>query len=66
MEMVTGHRLDNVSWDVYFYKYFSIMGSWLHSAISGMPFDLGGFAVLTVTRKLVSAVPICTCYVLWS
>jgi len=49
---------------VYFSVCFSIMGSWLHPAISGMPVDFGGSTVLTVTRRLVSVVPISTCCVL--
>ena len=66
VEVVTvSHRLSVVLvGDVYFSECFSIMGSCLHPAISGMPVDLGGSTLLTVTRKLVSVVPISTYCVL--
>lgn len=68
VEMVTvSHRLSVVLVrGVYFSECFSIMGSCLHPAMSGMPVDLDGSAMLTVTRKLVWVVPIGTCCVLRS
>jgi hypothetical protein len=65
VEMATvSYRLSVLVGGVYFSECFSIMGSCVHPAISGMPVDLGGPAVPTFTRNLVSVVPISTCCVL--
>jgi hypothetical protein len=59
------HWLSDVLVGVYiFLNALVSWGSWLHPAISGMPVDLAGSIVRTVTRKLVSVVPISTCCVL--